>query len=85
MARREGQTVVFASTSRHRLTDEQKALVREAKPDLHLALWNPYAACDVDAPALLSYGFRPEALAAVVAWLLGREEASGRLPVSLDA
>jgi beta-N-acetylhexosaminidase len=85
VARREGQTVVFASTSRHRLTDEQKALVREAKPDLHLALWNPYAACDVDAPALLSYGFRPEALAAVVAWLLGREEASGRLPVSLDA
>ena len=53
------------------------------RPDLHVALWNPFAAAAVPAPALLSYGFRAEALAAVLAWLRGEVEAAGRLPAPL--
>ncbi|HEU4776075.1 MAG TPA: beta-N-acetylhexosaminidase, partial [Telluria sp.] len=51
------------------------------KPDLHLALWNPYQALDIDAPALLTYGFAAPALDAVDAWLAGSLEAQGRCPV----
>jgi len=53
------------------------------RPDLHVALWNPFAAATVPAPALLSYGFRAEALEAVRAWLRGEAEARGRLPAPL--
>ena len=53
------------------------------RPDLHVALWNPFAAARVPAPALLSYGFRPEALEAVLAWLRGEVEARGRPPAPL--
>lgn len=76
--RAEGRTVVLATTARHR-----KDGWRGAKPDLHLALWNPYAVLDVDAPALISYGYRPEALDAVVRCLAGELEARGELPVPL--
>jgi hypothetical protein len=41
------------------------------RPDLHLALWNPYQALDFAAPALMTYGFAPPALEAVNAWLPG--------------
>ena len=54
------------------------------RPDLHVALWNPFTAATVPAPALLSYGFRAEALAAVLAWLRGEVEATGRLPAPLS-
>lgn len=73
--RSRGLPVVLATTTRHR----QPAL-RGARPDLHLALYNPYAALDVEAPAALTYGFRPEARAALVAWLRGEAGAPGRLP-----
>ncbi|WP_456410372.1 beta-N-acetylhexosaminidase [Oceanithermus sp.] len=53
------------------------------RPDLHVALWNPFAAARVPAPALVSYGFRAEALEAVLAWLRGEVEAGGRLPAPL--
>ncbi|MGX9686974.1 beta-N-acetylhexosaminidase [Deinococcus wulumuqiensis] len=67
-----GLPVILASTFRHR----QAALVG-ARPDLHLALYNPYAVLDVDAPAVLSYGFRPQARAAVLGWLRGERELAG--------
>ncbi|WP_457638464.1 glycoside hydrolase family 3 protein [Oceanithermus sp.] len=54
------------------------------RPDLHVALWNPFAAAGVPAPALVSYGFRAEALEAVLAWLRGEVEATGRLPAPLS-
>ncbi len=53
------------------------------RPDLHVALWNPFAAARVPGPALLSYGFRPEALEAVLAWLRGEARARGQMPAPL--
>ncbi|PNY83122.1 beta-N-acetylhexosaminidase [Deinococcus koreensis] len=70
-----GQTVILATSGRHR----HPALVG-VRPGLHLALYNPYTVLDVDAPALITYGFRPEARAAVLGWLRGEVEAPGRLP-----
>ena len=56
--------------------------IRDARegllPKAVLALGD--AALDVDAPAALTYGFRPEARAALVAWLRGEAGAPGRLP-----
>lgn len=68
-----GRTLILATTSRHR-----HPAWRRATPDLHLALWNPYAVLDVDAPALLTYGVRPEALDALEGWLAGEVTAEGR-------
>jgi len=75
---RDGRFTVLASTSRRRYGPRTRATW---KPDLHLALWNPYQALDVDAPALMTYGFAPPALDAVNAWLAGEIEATGRCPV----
>jgi beta-N-acetylhexosaminidase len=74
-----GRTVILATTARHR-----HPAWRAATPDLHLALWNPYSVLDVDAPALLTYGFRPEALDALLRCLGGEIAASGELPVPLS-
>lgn len=75
---RDGRFTILASTSRRRYGPHARASWR---PDLHLALWNPYQALDFDAPALMTYGFAPPALDAVVAWLAGEAEAPGRCPV----
>lgn len=75
---RDGRFTILASTSRRRYGPHARANWR---PDLHLALWNPYQALDFDAPALMTYGFAPPALEAVVAWLAGETEAPGRCPV----
>ena len=74
----DGRLTILASTSRRRYGPHARANWR---PDLHLALWNPYQALDFDAPALMTYGFAPPALEAVVAWLAGEAEAPGRCPV----
>nr|WP_034417223.1 beta-N-acetylhexosaminidase [Deinococcus frigens] len=74
-ARAAGNPVILATTARHR----HPALIG-VQPDLHIALYNPYAVLDVDAPALLAYGFHPEARAAVLAWLRDEVEATGKLP-----
>ncbi|GGR82403.1 beta-N-acetylhexosaminidase [Deinococcus sedimenti] len=70
-----GLPVILATTSRHR-----HAALRGTQPDLHLALYNPYAALDVNAPAVLTYGFQPEARRAVRRWLTGDLRAAGTLP-----
>jgi len=74
----DGRLTVLASTSRRRYGPHARTTW---KPDLHLALWNPYQALDIDAPALMTYGFAPPALEAVSAWLAGETEAEGRCPV----
>jgi beta-N-acetylhexosaminidase len=74
----DGRYTLLASTSRRRYGPQARAGWR---PDLHLALWNPYQALDFDAPALMTYGFAPPALEAVNAWLAGEIEAEGVCPV----
>lgn len=70
-----GQPIILITAHRHR-----QAALNGATPDLHIALYNPFTAFDVNAPALLAYGFRPEARAAVWDWLQGRLTANGQLP-----
>ncbi|HYE57890.1 MAG TPA: glycoside hydrolase family 3 protein, partial [Rhodothermales bacterium] len=88
---RPGTPVVFASTGRVRMDEGRRAFAAAVRPSLHLALWNPYSVLDVvgadgqPVPALVTFGFRPEALDAAVAWLRGQVPATGRWPVSLDA
>lgn len=76
----DGRYTVVASTTRERYGARERA---EWRPDLHLALWNPYAAADLDAPALISYGFADAALDAVAQWLAGEIDAAGALPARL--
>ena len=75
----DGRFVILASTSRLRYGPQVRAHWR---PDLHLALWNPYQALDIAAPALMTYGFATPALEAVLAWLTGELTAAGTCPVS---
>ncbi len=70
-----GRLVILATASRHRHPQ-----FVGLKPDLHLALYNPYAVLDVDAPALVTYGFRPEARAAVMQWFRGQLTPNKKLP-----
>ncbi len=65
-ARQAQQRLILVTAHRHR----HPALVGAA-PDLHLALYNPYAVQDVNAPAVQSFGFQPLARAAVWHWLRG--------------
>ncbi len=76
---RDGRTTLVASNPHHRL-GRQAALWR---PDLHLALWNPFQVLDVDAPAVVTWGYAEGALDALRAWLEGRGTAPGRAPVPL--
>ncbi|HZV65594.1 MAG TPA: beta-N-acetylhexosaminidase [Telluria sp.] len=75
---KDGRFTILASTSRLRYGQHARS---NWKPDLHLALWNPYQALDIAAPALMTYGFAAPALEAVNAWLAGQLEAQGRVPV----
>jgi beta-N-acetylhexosaminidase len=75
----DGRYTVLASTVRLRYGDKVR---RSWKPDLHLALWNPFQCLDVAAPAIITYGFADPALEAVLAWLSGAASASGVLPVA---
>ncbi len=74
----DGRFTMLASTSRRRYGPHARDTWR---PDLHIALWNPYQALDFPAPALMTYGFAPPALEAVNAWLAGGIEAEGVCPV----
>ncbi|OQS10486.1 beta-N-acetylhexosaminidase [Chromobacterium violaceum] len=76
----DGLFTVLASTTRERYGQREQ---QSWKPDLHLALWNPYAAADIAAPALISYGFADAALFAASRCLAGEIAAAGRLPVDL--
>ena len=78
-----GAMLIFASTGRHRLSDPARALAASARPDLHLAVWNPFTVADVAAPALVTFGFRPEALLALEAVLAG-SPITGKPPIALQ-
>ena len=67
--------------SNHR--ERYDARSRGWRPDLHLALWNPFQVFDVSAPAVVTWGYAPGALDALRAWLEGRGDAPGRSPVRL--
>jgi len=82
---RPGTPVVFASTSRQRPAETIRSFAAALNPTLHLALWNPFTVLDVNAPALVSFGYRPEALDAVVRWMKGEVQATGRFPVDVAA
>ena len=75
---KDGRFTILASTSRLRYGPHARANWR---PDLHIALWNPYQALDIAAPALMTYGFARPALDAVNDWLDGTLEARGHVPV----
>jgi len=74
----DGRFTMLASTSRLRYGEHARNTWR---PDLHLALWNPYQALDIHAPALMTYGFAQPALDAINAWLSGELQATGNAPV----
>ena len=78
----DGRAVILASTIRIRYSEKVR---REWKPDLHLVLWNPFQMLDIDAPALVTYGFAPPAVDAARAWLAGEIDAAGVLPVQLPS
>ncbi len=83
--------VVFASTSRTRIRDDEaaagwsafQAARRAGVPFLHLALWNPYSAERLPGPALLAFGFAARCAAAVADALLG-EASFAVSPVPLE-
>ncbi len=77
---RDGRANVLVSTRRARYGVE----AQDWRPDLHIALWNPYQALDVAGPTVLTWGFAPGALAGLKAWLEGRAQASGHAPEGLQ-
>ena len=77
---RDGRFNILASNHRTRFDAGAAA----ARPDLHLALWNPFQLFDIAAPAVVTWGYADGALAAVQAWLEGRAQATGRSPVNLS-
>ena len=76
----DGRFNVLVSNHRTRFD----AAAATARPDLHLALWNPFQLFDIAAPAVVTWGYADGALAAVQAWLEGRMQATGRSPVNLS-
>jgi beta-N-acetylhexosaminidase len=77
----DGRRTVLVSNHR----DRYDATSRAWRPDLHLALWNPFQVLDIAAPAVVTWGYADGALAALREWLEGRGALPGRLPVRLVA
>ncbi|WP_422009957.1 beta-N-acetylhexosaminidase [Roseateles sp.] len=76
----DGRANVLVSTRRARYGPAAQGW----RPDLHIALWNPYQALDVAGPTVLTWGFAPGALDGLKSWLEGRSEATGRAPQGLN-
>ncbi|RIH82589.1 Beta-hexosaminidase [Calidithermus terrae] len=85
-AAKESDFILYVSTTRQQLSHAEaelaQALFALDKPALHVALWNPYHVQVVRQPALITYGWRPPTLEALVEALNGAE-APGKLPVEL--
>ena len=77
---RDGRTTLVASN----LHDRVGPRAARWRPDLHLALWNPFQALDVDAPAVVTWGYAEGALDALRTWLEGGGVAPGGAPVRLN-
>lgn len=76
----DGRFNVLVSNHRKRYPTSARA----AQADLHLVLWNPFQAMDVDAPALVTWGYADGALAAAREWLSGNVVISATAPVPLS-
>lgn len=76
--------VLLGGTARELLNENELLLVQEIQnqqvPILHLALWNPYQVMQLGLPALITYGFRDNALQALTEALQGKHPV-GKLPV----
>jgi len=79
IAAHDGRHTVLVSNHRDRYT----AMSRAWRPDLHLALWNPFQVLDIAAPAVVTWGYADGALEGLRAWLEGGVELPGRSPVHL--
>jgi beta-N-acetylhexosaminidase len=77
----DGRFTVLASNHRDRYAGRSRAW----RPNLHLALWNPFQVLDVAAPSVVTWGYAEGALEALQEWLEGRAAANGRAPVRLTA
>lgn len=75
---RDGRLNLLVATPRRRFPPQAAAW----PIDLQLLLWNPFQALDCPAPALISWGYHPTALAALRDWLAGRRRAEGLAPVA---
>jgi beta-N-acetylhexosaminidase len=78
-AAHDGRRTVLVSNHRGRYTSASRGW----RPDLHLALWNPFQVLDIAAPAVVTWGYADGALDGLRAWLEGRAELPGRSPVRL--
>ena len=78
---RDGRATVLVSNHR----DRYDAASSTWRPDLHLALWNPFQVLDIAAPAVVTWGYADGALAALRSWLEGRGALTGHSPVRLAA
>lgn len=76
---RDDRAAVLVSNQRARYGQAS----RRWRPQLHVALWNPFQVLDVASPAIVTWGFADGALRALRGWLEGRTPAPGRSPVSL--
>jgi len=76
----DGRFNILASNHRTRFG----AGASSARPDLHLALWNPFQLFDIAAPSLVTWGYGDGAIEAVRAWLEGRLQATATSPVNLS-
>ena len=76
----DGRVNVLVSNQRGRY----QASAGSARPDLHLALWNPFQVLDIAAPAVVSWGYADGALDALRRWLRGELQATAQPPVTLN-
>lgn len=76
----DGRINVLVSNQRGRY----QASAGSARPDLHLALWNPFQVLDIAAPAVVSWGYADGALDALRQWLRGELQATAQPPVTLN-
>jgi beta-N-acetylhexosaminidase len=79
IAAKDGRHTILVSNHRDRYTPASRGW----RPDLHLALWNPFQVLDIAAPAVVTWGYADGALDGLRAWLEGRADLPGRAPVHL--
>lgn len=76
---RDGRCNVLVSNHHGRYRESTQA----QGVDLHLAIWNPFQVLDINAPAVVTWGYAEGALAALKTWLHGDVVAPGIAPVAL--
>ena len=77
---RDGRRNVLVSNHHGRY---QQSSAQAEGVHLHLAIWNPFQVLDIDAPAIVTWGYADGAMVALKAWLQGEAAATGVAPVAL--